>query len=1582
MKNIRLSRFLMAACVGVAGLAGALIVKAITVNAPTVSGITETSATISWTTDVPTNTCIKMGTVSGALYKGCNTDGPTTSHSFYVTNMMAGTTYYYVAGYDDPSPEYFLIPEQSFTTSGSSGGGGGGGPTPASPTGFVAVSDSTPKVSLSWNDASTNEDGFMVYREVPNSMDWNQIVDQPTNSKSSMGTQYTWLDYGVTAGATYNYKVLSYVGSGGTTRSPEVYYYSVYIPGASVSPSPSTSWVSRIWTFKDGTSQSYILNRTDTTYTDYIASIAAQCLPLTLAQWGSRWKPNAGNDQYWQEFGIPECSTTASPMPSSSYTPSPSPSPSSSTGPISVSVTQPTGGACIPNNSTLSIHWSVSGDISQFDFYALSYWEGNTWKQAIGSTFPKTQTMYSWVAPSAANTNYAQIKVEAWKNNNTMPASTYSSIFSVKSTCSSPASSPSYTPSPSPSTSWVSRIWTFKDGTSQSYILNRTDTTYTDYIASIAAQCLPLTLAQWGSRWKPNAGNDQYWQEFGIPECSTTASPMPSSSPSATPYPSASPYSSPSPSLTTVKTIKGKVTLSTGAPVTDANVDAWRQDTGMAIKSSTDANGNYALSVYGGSWQVGIYPKSGSAAWAYSQPPRWVSFSADDAAETRQIDFSVFAASSRVRGAVKNADGSVPAQAFVGVESGTGFNQGGPLASDGSFGFGLPPGSYTLHIFQEGQGSVGDPMPFTLGDSETKDFGVIVLAVKSSSITGIVKDTAGHALANIPVRAFIQGTSNFAQTTTKSDGIYALHVTPGVWTVRAEPYAESSYANPDPPISVTVAAGGLTQANFKLVFSDTVISGTVVDDITGTVLTDFYGYVAVGDFSSQANFGGAVTQGSFSFMAQSGTHQVRLGISPDSGYAPPPLQTITVAPGATKIVTFRVARNASLITGQIKDNSGALLKNLQIRIAASNGAGVWQEGFYNPDTGSYRISISRGTWYLGVSTENLTGYASPDRASLVVSVEQGKSVVKDITLARVGASRIVGIVRKPDGSPFPHAFVTADVPYGGSAQIAQGAYSAGYGAETDSRGAYNIPVPPGSWRVRAFAPPSLGFQNPEAIDVAVANGEVRSADLLFRSSSAVISGKIEGITGKAFVYAWSDKGGYAETESAEDGSYTLNVTENESWKVGVSTEIDKTLFRASDTHVAVGRDDVVGKNLVAIPMAKKLPDAVSTVGETTQVNIVGVKDGASIVVPPNALMAAGKVTITVTPDTRAATQSNERVVGIGYAIEIRGQDAKSITNLNADAVVSIPYTDADIAAAGVSPKNLSMSFWDESTGAWRAVSNSVVDATSKVVSGSVGHLTRFALVAPADTQPPDPPYNVSIASMAGGFKVAWGNPTFDFHHAKIYRSSTKGVLGSLIADNISVLSYSDLFTKEAGVTYYYVVRVIDLAGNESTNTTQYTLAGAAQTPSQKELGPQAIPSSTTIIATSSVPAPNPQIPAYQKYANSSLLRANDDAKVWIIMNGFKRYVVGPSIFNFYGHLKNAPVIDVPKEELDQYALAAWVRYVNSPKVYEVNDDATKHWLDMSADDFYNTGRRWEAVFVVNKAEIDFYKTGVNVTVIK
>ncbi len=73
-----------------------------------------------------------------------------------------------------------------------------------------------------------------------------------------------------------------------------------------------TNWVEHIWKFSDGvTERSFILNRTDAEYSDYIARIHAQCLTIPKSKFA--WKPNAGNDDpaNWQNFGIPDCSGTA-----------------------------------------------------------------------------------------------------------------------------------------------------------------------------------------------------------------------------------------------------------------------------------------------------------------------------------------------------------------------------------------------------------------------------------------------------------------------------------------------------------------------------------------------------------------------------------------------------------------------------------------------------------------------------------------------------------------------------------------------------------------------------------------------------------------------------------------------------------------------------------------------------------------------------------------------------------------------------------------------------------------------------------------------------------------------------------------------------------------------------------------------------------------------------------------------------------------------------------------------------------------------------------------------------------------------
>ena len=48
------------------------------------------------------------------------------------------------------------------------------------------------------------------------------------------------------------------------------------------------------------------------------------------------------------------------------------------------------------------------------------------------------------------------------------------------------------------------------------------------------------------------------------------------------------------------------------------------------------------------------------------------------------------------------------------------------------------------------------------------------------------------------------------------------------------------------------------------------------------------------------------------------------------------------------------------------------------------------------------------------------------------------------------------------------------------------------------------------------------------------------------------------------------------------------------------------------------------------------------------------------------------------------------------------------------------------------------------------------------------------------------------------------------------------------------------------------------------------------------------------------------------------------------------------------------------------------------KVYEINGDGTRHWLDISAEEFNASGRSWDMIYVINKAELNWYQEGASV----
>lgn len=114
------------------------------------------------------------------------------------------------------------------------------------------------------------------------------------------------------------------------------------------------------------------------------------------------------------------------------------------------------------------------------------------------------------------------------------------------------------------------------------------------------------------------------------------------------------------------------------------------------------------------------------------------------------------------------------------------------------------------------------------------------------------------------------------------------------------------------------------------------------------------------------------------------------------------------------------------------------------------------------------------------------------------------------------------------------------------------------------------------------------------------------------------------------------------------------------------------------------------------------------------------------------------------------------------------------------------------------------------------------------------------------------------------------------------------------------------------------------------------------------------------------------------YPDGSLIRAKGGYKVYIIKGGYKRWIQTAEIFNAYGHLHWEDIIEVSPEALDDYQNSWLIRADGDPRVYEVNADGTKHWLNMTAEQFTASGHLWDMVYIINSHERNAYQTGADV----
>jgi len=115
----------------------------------------------------------------------------------------------------------------------------------------------------------------------------------------------------------------------------------------------------------------------------------------------------------------------------------------------------------------------------------------------------------------------------------------------------------------------------------------------------------------------------------------------------------------------------------------------------------------------------------------------------------------------------------------------------------------------------------------------------------------------------------------------------------------------------------------------------------------------------------------------------------------------------------------------------------------------------------------------------------------------------------------------------------------------------------------------------------------------------------------------------------------------------------------------------------------------------------------------------------------------------------------------------------------------------------------------------------------------------------------------------------------------------------------------------------------------------------------------------------------------QTLKDGVLIKRPRESEIYVIWGKYKRYL-HPDVIRLYGHLDPSKAIEVEPEIFNSYQTANYVRNVNEQKVYAIWPDGTKHWMNITAQHWDATGRDWNAIFIINDLELNFYRIGPDI----
>ena len=809
---------------------------------------------------------------------------------------------------------------------------------------------------------------------------------------------------------------------------------------------------------------------------------------------------------------------------------------------------------------------------------------------------------------------------------------------------------------------------------------------------------------------------------------------------------------------------------------------------------------------------------------------------------------------------------------------------GAPIFANSSSGFGqamtgsngvatiyVPAGTYRVEGFSPGLGQLTAQTGIVVSNSSNPAVTFTVNLSGFKTISGTVTQ-GGVGLGNVQIGARGTGNTNSGNgTVTNSDGTYTLRVPAGTYSVGGWSQATGGLVEQ----AVDVSSANATGKNWSLGASGTlriIVSG-------GANISPLFG----GAFDATTGRG----SGTDTWVASSTDKYVDITLPAADGYeihvgspvtgeiTPAGGDTANITAGQTTTKTYNVSGVATLVTlnGKVIDGSAADVASANVWVSRVDGPGFYStltdaSGNYSfkvPDTYTYRIGI-RKSGYLGVDSD----------------VTMSGDETKNFTLASAGSS-ITGTITSDGATGLASAWVSAK-------KTGSDTWTSG---PTDAAGNYSLAVDASTdWTIYAEGPCYL------------------------RST------------------------GLAASAGNTDKDITLTLNTN------CTAPTPQVNALTASTGGMVSN------------------------GEKMKVDI-----------PANALGTdSSSVSISVQDADMAVSTANANPLKNSVQSITASNSSGSITSLNSKATLTIQYQESDLPV-GFDESEIQMAYFDSTTGQWEPVA-ATVDTTLNTLTAQIDHFTDYGGITPRVPDVPQSLaasaasasqinltwsattitdwYDVYRSTTSGGTFTAIG-------------SSTSATYSDTGLSASTAYYYKITAVNDSGASAYS--SEVNATTNAAAATTTTAPVAGGGSPS---LGASSNVSSLGLAPT---PSPSPS-PSSSPSANASvtLIRYEGDSKVYVVESGQKRWIQTAEDFAKLGYkwsdvktvlagetYPDGTVMKAPSAS----SAVTLIRYEDDPKVYVV-ENSQKRWVK-TAEDFNKLGYKWSDVKIAPATET--YATG-------